>query len=1735
MATLFAIGYCTAQNPCGIVITGSFDSECLYEYKNEVNDEYPSLMVACKESAVTYTAYTNLDNASVTGYLWTIVGDISHAASGNQVTVDWDNGEWGLVIVSVITSNNDTCTEDVRVKLIDLPVASASTVPTYTVNSVGDKTVYVCKGSTVQFIDHSTAGNSDIAGQLWLPDMAPSAATQNYTLDNVTATGMVIHRVYNNCGCYDDDTIYVKVLDGDPLELNCFGTVCENAEVTYVCRNEPPCSEYHWYVEGGTLVGGQGTDSPTVVWDRASDGYGIIGLDGILCGGQICPTLMSLKVPVIHSGLTIEGQTDVCLGEVVEYRLPLFGSTEYQWGVSPSTGVGIDANGANHATMTFSQPGTYKIHCRYHCGFLGCGPYSSDTLTVMVKPGLEIEGEGTVCFTNACNLHVVPAVSVLWTAHDLGNNNAVAATDTGASFVHTFGHAGRYLVTASHPMHCGPATFVLTVKDPPPPTISNFDPENRHVACPNQGIVLHGIPTDPFYTLVWAPSCTTASPQLYSGDSVTISYGADVCNVNVYNYDRRLQCQSSTPYVHTVAPLTPAPLHFPSNITVCPGSTITWNNYNVPDQSGSGMLYEWTLEPAKQYCASIRGDNLLPHISLMVNEISTPTTFYVKLRRTFCGGFVDTLIYINVVDNSNTPLTIIGPDNVCVGEAATFLNNDGSTSGNRWTAESSHQSGGPSFTHTFSHNGLQEVILRYANVYTYCTQQQYLPTAVKQVTVNPLPMVQKVHCDPNTHIASVVPALDPNDYGFSWEFHPPNTNLSPQFLGTTATVQCLQEGTYYCTVTENATGCSITVHTNPEHPIGCGDMTLSSGAFNYCTRTKRVSSPDLGYVSWEVVGSENHVTTSGNNNRYADVEVDGIGYYTVLASIASPCKEGVYSFFVDFLPEFEFEPACGQIIIHNHSRYAPPVQNVYLTVTNNCGLGLDVVSIPVNQQSLTYTPPIVPTGSCDFTFQLTGYGSNGNIQACTLGVVTIGVPFLRPSDNPVSITMENPQTCDNTPIELTAILNYSSAQLVSTTWIFGDGSTCSANSCQVFHTFEYPGQSPYSVSVTTIDNHGCECNPFFPLIVTSNPNPLASGALISVDNPDCPFSGTMNVQFNPHQTGNHYRWMSSPTFVSNNIYPTHHSGNYRVLAVNDNYCHKEASSFVAFKNAPTARIVADRYNCCAGTSLLLSGDNGPTSDGVTYQWTITGPSSYYQTANTPSVLFPAPLPGIYNVTLTVTNNLTLCSATALETVTVHTQPTAPTLTFMGSCCIGNAPVEITATRSSGEMHWSNGTTGTTARYNYPGPVWGYYYDPSIGCPSDTAVLRIDEQPDFDALLTGCYEKCKEFFPTSLPVYGFPNQTLGWNWERNGSGIANGSGNYYSSPLLLPLPSTGNYQLVALYGNACTEASTTLAISHKTDCDCDSITISCEKKKTQDCPLMYEITVTICNERYCQDVCPVSFASLPNQSAIFQLLSSTFVPTTIPAGHCISFTVTVEVYSLEPAVARFCLMDKCGECTKEFAINLLPEENCILDMEDVSIDFLPDWTNTVAAYFDFTAIFGNPSGLLSFWTEPPMVVNYLPTSTGVDGLGMIDIALLMQLYNAGEDICFFALVCENGVLCRYSRCIPASYWYSVLNNMGVINGRTSPNRAGKAVMPRNDPPDEPLLIPNPTTGKVDVMSANSIVTEVLVMDMHGQPLALFTDTPTFNVSSLSSGTYIIRIRTLEGESTERVRFIKLVKK
>lgn len=1707
--------------PCHITITSDFESQCLLPLeKDDIYNEEPEAIIACQENTVTYTATTNTGGVPVVQWTWNVVGATSWNDNGNgTITVTWSNNTSGQISVEITTAAGYSCTMTQNVKLIEKPTILVNTVPNYTEMGNGDKIIYVCKEGTVEFTELSSTTNSDIVGYSWESDNPTiTSASANFRLDSVMDNCKVVHRVYNNCGCYDEEVYIVKVLEGERLKLGCYGTVCHNATVTYTAEN-PPCDQYSWYVEGGRIEGSQDQQTVTVKWTNPQNGYGILGLDGILCGEHACPSMLSVKIPIIEDTLTIKGQEVACVDEGVIYSIPLFGSTKYTWNIQPTGGATMyDVNGANQKTVVFTQPGTYNITVSYECDFLECGEFTSKPLTVTVKPKLEITGEERICESNSCELKTNPNVAAVWQVADIANNNHIIYTSPStATFTYQFPHAGKYRVTADNPNYCRPAVFVITVVSAPPaPDANDFDINNPHTACLHSSILLKANPTNPDYTIVWQPTCDDASQPTASGNKVTVDYTNTVCDINAYNYDRVLGCLSATPYVHTVSEFQLAGHSLPTNITVCPGAVLNWS---VPNQAG--VLYEWQLQSTEQNCASVQGDVYSNSVELLINElVNYPAYFTVTLKREYCTDMTDYhTINITVTNDLQATLTMNVPSQVCQYDNVE-LSGSGCSNSYEWHIEDNIQHGNP-VHYTFNHAGNISVTMK-CNPYYSCPNSNYYVSQTAIVNVIAAPPVTTIGYS-GGYVYVIPTTLSTADYDFVWGHTTINSNIVSAIPG---------QWNYTCTVIDHQTQCEKTVSANVEPCQNTLTMTTLT-PYDYCTKEISFSVTNAtDNITWSITGGDCHVvSTWGDNHENIKLRMKEAGYYTIKARMdGEPCKSGAMLFTINFVPDITFEKACNRIIIHNRSSY--------IDGTDMIGLRYNTtpMSFPANQGTAYVS---VPTGVSTYDFYLTSFDGSPINPWCSLGSVTIG----NTTGLQVDIKLENPtnphyQTCDNRAIKLTASVP-APHSAVSTLWDFDDDSY-SSHSNPIYHTFEANEPNYYTVRATVTDENGCSSDGT--VHVWSHVNNLTPGVLTPDGDKVC--EGTARkLSYTPSTSPATYRWSTGATTTAPTNYTyVNETGDYTVEVENPNYCLSQKMKNVPFKNKPTAVIVTASSIYCEGETIKFYGSPDPDTDSYNFDWEITdlstGSVSYYTYA---TVSYTPTHAGSYSVSLYISNTEG-CSDNATATITVNPTPAMPSIYFNGNECIDQGAVNLSGTTPStppSTINWSNGYTGPNANYFVAGEAQAWYYDINTGCKSEVAKKHIEPQPDFDAVLTGCYEKCKTFFedhPT-LPVWGLTSgrEDLLWEWYKNNNFVVGNTLYYPSYYLTLPLTGFGEYYLYTRYHNGnCPMVSPTLTINPKELCDCKDLDVSYTYEwMMDDCKLIYYVIVEVCNNSQ-REAC-LEELMYHFEEEYINVVYTDFSPTVLPAGDCYKFKMEIVARQFVPSsVLSFTIFDACNNCTTDFSIDLMPEKiECEMEMNLDIIEINPELSSEVAGYFKFGFNVNPAHNVFDFWTEPPMVIDYSYDGGDViTGLNMIDMSLLTQLVAEDSKVCFYALTCSEEKLCLRKYCMSAKELYDLFIGAGIVHEMAGGKMGDVIGKMEEGRVVEPRLVPNPTTGQVKVIESGEKVVEVEVMDLNGRKMAKFSNTAEFDISNLMTGIYIVRVKTGE---REHVSYHKLVKK
>jgi hypothetical protein len=384
----------------------------------------------------------------------------------------------------------------------------------------------------------------------------------------------------------------------------------------------------------------------------------------------------------------------------------------------------------------------------------------------------------------------------------------------------------------------------------------------------------------------------------------------------------------------------------------------------------------------------------------------------------------------------------------------------------------------------------------------------------------------------------------------------------------------------------------------------------------------------------------------------------------------------------------------------------------------------------------------------------------------------------------------------------------------------------------------------------------------------------------------------------------------------NAVYAT---GNYKVNVEDaETGCELECLRNVPFLTAPTANITGKTEHCL-GDEVKLNGNSGASN---TYAWNITGQETL--TFDVANITFTPSLQGNYLAELTVTSPEG-CTASDTCIFTVHPQPAAPSVSFIGSPCIHQPPVGVKSDNHQ-SLLWSNGIHGESAYYYVPGYLTAHYMDDSTGCPSAKASLFIPPAPDYDALLTGCLERCPDDLPFYMRLNGFyPNysSSIQWDWYYNNTEDTSG----HSICPSLPVRDFGTYSMSTTYGNGCVTISPALSIEKTTVCSCDSVVVYAKTNcEPYHCSLFFRLFVFIHNTSTTN---PIRFDELKAFGGSIQSVVS--LPVTVAPLSTQIIEVVIRLTDFENGYVEFWLTDSQHHCVKRFTEHLdwsaCVDENC----------------------------------------------------------------------------------------------------------------------------------------------------------------------------------------------------------------
>lgn len=1670
-----------AQQSCDLVLMPKSNNLCLEK------SDY-SVFKACRGNMVAY----QVRSSSAISYQWSVTGGIFQLNSDSTVCeVIWGEGYSGMVIVEALMPDSTLCTSQIQVILKDRPIAGVVSIPNYVVDidNPSRKILEVCAGDTLSFIDNSTSGELPIIDYYWeYPDGVSNSQSISF-VPQVPGSYSVIHRVYNECGCYDEVQIKLIVNESCPLELSCFGMACAHSQQQYSVL-KPNCSDYLWDVEGGTIVSSQHNPSVNIQWDAPESGYGMLYLDGTKCDCK-CKSRKGIKIPVMSDNVSIKGPDTLCLNETCTFSLPLWGATQYSWSVSPSdpNSVSISEN-ANTLTLTPLQKRAYTISVTFSCSFLGCGPYTV-TKVIEVKDKLTISSNPSakeVCMGSNLSFSTNTTAISQWT---IELNNSIVHTIAAPSLSYTFDTCGVYVIRARNSGYCNVAQTTVFVKNNPPAPTDISGPDT---ICPNYTAEYSALPTSPNYYILWEWD-TNGVTHTYAGNTVNITFGNTVNDIKVYQVDRKTGCQSAATVYH-VSQFQIADWPYQNLIRICPGQTMTLSS--LRDQADYDVLYEWEVKPA--YPLSVQGPHVNAQITLLANYTNTlPDLVKLILKRTFCHTHISDTAYVLVGEID--PPAITHPP-VCMGQYVSFsVDNpdDADKDASYWYLDndSSSKVYGIPAKLSFADMAPHVVHLHYVSKYGCETDATD--------TIVPCPPLPDMHIEVNNDTLSVVINDSNNYYRYRW--------MTGE---TTSSIVVDSISSYYCEVTDPTCGCSRILSSNQSSSsYDCTPVNQAFSIINHCDNIISIGLTGIPGLTYPLDVRLNQNDTTMNfivtsiNQR---ILVPDTGSYSITIhwNNDDTCYYSTVTNHISTAIKFQLQNDCADSLIVRAQR------------TDGISQSVSVKATSTNLQDTINIEPVTGTDSVTISIPDTGWYDlriQFDNQDCYINTLFHFDEL--PSIQNISISGN---LCEQTAFTYQAD---ATGEQLTYEWNFADGSWNYGNG--IDHVYEDPSRHTIKLKVT--DRNGCIDTGVTEVNVLNNP--LGSYRISRSYDPRCPGDSAV-VQTN--QGYNLYSWSPCSQFTdySVNVYE---AGTYIVdITSNNEHCRKQLELNIPYPNGPFASIQCNNSYCAGDIAELI----GYIGDGYTYKWYVKHLGNIIDSSADPNFDFHIQKTGNHEAILNVTDN-NGCTSSDTAQFYVNPIPQAPVLKFCNNDCITNGPVEICSSDTTTSLLWSNGTYGISTQYFTDGMAEAYYIDPSTSCKSAIANISIPEAPNFDGLLSGCYRICKENFPEYFPLYTLGcQQLLSWEWYHNHSSLMSGS--LPPSPFMLGIPSVGEYNLMVTYSSTgCRALSPSLVIELK-KCPPNngnnripSVLGTVSKKNCQltDCNLSYRIIVSICNTTddliYIDNLYPIT--PIP-------YVITSGIPIMLGPGECRDVLLQMQYDFSSPSTFVFILADG-SETVGSFIVNLSDWRDCL--QPDTCQIYVIDslWINSTLsepnqlAFFDFSLTFPSLSGrVISVESNQGRIIDGRFSGATYSGLLMMDYGLMTQMVVDSADFCFNIICCDNDTICISTICIPYRRFWESCDEIGGSIRQKNGKGSGKEIPAAEG--NRFVLVPNPATNKVNVVDqkdplANDEIRTIEVFSLNGQKVIHTESTSQFDVSQLSTGSYIVKVVAMN-----RSEYLKLIK-
>lgn len=1370
----------------------------------------------CEYSNVIYTL-TGLPPSPAT--TWTVSGGTISSQSASSVTISWGATGNGTIQFSTATDNGQL-TKTLCIEIIKRPEALFNVFPA----DISDTPLEGCAKQTVYFTNLSNDnGGTDLVSYYWDFDDGSFSDAENPShmfMDPGTYT--VYLTVTNACNC---KSTYKRaiVIKERGFEIICPSVVCDSQVDTYSLPEEALAAcdgNYNWSVIGGEFVGNSNASTVSVNWNHVDEsGFGYLTFDPSVCHVE-CPLATTIRIPVIQSIGTIQGDAILCLGAQGRYSLPQWPSTDFTWeilGNSAGTlATVLPTSQRNEVIITPLQAGTITLYATYQNTLLNCG--GTATFTITVNNPAPFNGDSVVC-KNATSVYTtVSGIPVNWTLEN-SVGTTISTLNNSNTFSYLFGTVGNFVLTVSGPGICDGQTKSITVlPELSAPVIDN----PTLIVCPNAPYIYAVSNPDSNSQYIWEIANGNGSfVGSNIGTEVNVVFTA---NDQIKVRRERLAPQScssvTTTQNITVLQINADISNSPTNAVVttidaCSNNTFIYKA--VKTTGGTGIYtdpnsnYVWSILPnTAGSIASGQGTNT---VSILWNNVLVPTNVTLQLVITNCT--VVTTINKVITVRPVPTIEVTGDNSVCSGVPITFTVNpslplDPGTVIN-WNFGNGTAYNGPAgsltTTQAFNNGTASNIGYTVTATITNPNSCSGTITASKNFVVTPGPNASASNSSSvNTFcnvsdISVTLTASTTTGATLQWYQNTASNPIGGQTGVTLAITPALGFGTYFfiatlngCTTTSN----NITIFQQCGPPPTCTvnpEPTVTMSATNNCGTITFVGapSPTPQSTSWTISGpGVNLINVASNNgvDQYL-LNVTKAGQYNAFFKASYTSTTGGLCTFYDnelvtvpYVPDFKFNVTCNNntsfdVALTDNSDFLGTVINrlfKYEIATNAAG---PWTTLSAFSSTSGYT--ITNQAPGNYFIRLTINGTLGTVQPDCQKVIPITLTAIPP----LAISFI-PPVCFDEAVEFSVpSVNPEDTFL----WTFDNNTVQNTNPLPTRVFDPLLAGTTVTISVVITNKYGCSRTLTADVDI---PVKCFNGDAVAIPGNATVCKGSaVQITYSPGPnecTPAQYIWMNGTTQVAttpgtNNSYPVTTAGFYWVKVVNAAGCIYETNERITpfFTTPPSLNLVGPA-NLCSGQTANIHAE----TDATVIAWVV---DSVAQPGfdNQTDIQLPNLSIGNHTVSVTVTANG--CSKTASQTITVAPSPSVPTIDPPVLIDCNNYEIKLVASASgTGTFTWSNGGQGDTIIVFEGGPYMVTFTN-EAGC-SESAQIDVPKSPKAYMWVfpTGCYDACDHNLGTLLG----PNLPIAeWTWLQDGNPDSIG---FNSIPADYPLTQAGTYQL-----------------------------------------------------------------------------------------------------------------------------------------------------------------------------------------------------------------------------------------------------------------------------------------------------------------------------------------------------